>query len=272
MTPSQKKHYIEMAARLTRDGITTVSIDVSVLVCHPFWFHEDLFYGMESYFAEYYNGKKSFYDIRIKAEKTARKKRILGDTTLADIYAVLAKKARLSADSAQKLMERETELEVHFAEPRRCGVQLLRDAVESGKRVILTCDTYLPEDAVKRILAKCGIESTEENRTYRALLISNSLKVNKDSGSFYPAFLGRFKLKPSQLIHVGSDIRSDVEMAISVGIEAQYLPSCFELMAKSDSFANFTANRTNAELAKKDCLSLRCAMAAYAIREFDFPM
>jgi len=262
LNSQQKSYYINLAAQLLREGRKAVSFDVfESLTVKPLWFGEDLFYAMD----KEWHGKKPFHVYRIKAEKKARKKNVFGETTLSEIYMQFGELSGAAPEETERLMKRECELEVHFAMPRKCGMKLYRDAVEENKKIILTCDTYLPQETVNEILGKIGIEK------YNALLISGKMKVNKDSGDFYPLLLKRMRLKPSQLFHVGDDLYSDVEVPVRMGVDAILLPTCRELLIKSGNLCGFIGGRLKDKFSDAEYVNLRNKLALYAVYAFDWP-
>ena len=75
MNSEQKHNFINMAAVVTKDNITTVSFDIfDTLVISPFWKSSDVYFLMEREFKNAYTGSKTFHELRIKAESKAIKK------------------------------------------------------------------------------------------------------------------------------------------------------------------------------------------------------
>ena len=86
MNSEQKHNFINMAAVVTKDNITTVSFDIfDTLVISPFWKSSDVYFLMEREFKNAYTGSKTFHELRIKAESKAIKKCGLKKPTLEEI-------------------------------------------------------------------------------------------------------------------------------------------------------------------------------------------
>lgn len=76
VSAEQKHFYINMAASIVKDTITTVSFSIfDTLVVMPFFEQSDLFFLMEDEFSSLYMGKKSFYDLRKKLKKLQKRNR-----------------------------------------------------------------------------------------------------------------------------------------------------------------------------------------------------
>lgn len=262
----QKHFYINMAASIVKDTITTVSFSIfDTLVVMPFFEQSDLFFLMEDEFSSLYTGKKSFYDLRKKAEETAKKKSDKNLLKISDIYDALEKLSGISHSSAEKLMQQELDLTVYYCYPRDCGMKLYREAIDAGKNVVLISDTYYPTETVTEILKHCTV--TE----YKGIFLSNSVQSDKTDAALYNAVVKKYGLKEGQLIHVGSDIHSDIEVPVAMGIEALYLPSCTESMKKSGFLFNYITDTLKSKFVSADYFSLRCVLALYSEYGFDYP-
>ena len=193
MNSEQKHNFINMAAVVTKDNITTVSFDIfDTLVISPFWKSSDVYFLMEREFKNAYTGSKTFHELRIKAESKAIKKCGLKKPTLEEIYGQLQKISKISPACAEKLMNRELELIRYYSYPRDCGLRLYNEALDSGKKVVLTTESYLPNETIGQILKDCGIEG------YKAVFIKNPEQLKRVNGSIFSIMISKLGLKHIQ--------------------------------------------------------------------------
>lgn len=266
MNSEQKHNFINMAAVVTKDNITTVSFDIfDTLVISPFWKSSDVYFLMEREFKNAYTGRKTFHELRIKAESKAIKKCGLKKPTLEEIYCQLQKMSKISPASAEKLMNRELELILYYSYPRDCGLRLYNEALDSGKKVVLTTDSYLPNETIGQILKDCGIEG------YKAVFIKNPEQLKRVNGSIFSIMISKLGLKHNELVHVGGDLHEDVEVPVSQGIEAVYMPSTQELLKKSGRLVDYIHNKIGNSFEGVENLNLRCILSLYSEFAFDYP-
>lgn len=114
--------------------------------------------------------------------------------------------------SPRNLMNTEIEIEFSLTHPNPELINLFKSTVESGKRVILTSDTYLPESFFKDVFQLYAIKpvpmyiSAERNATKR------------DSGELYDIIVGEVDCSPGQILHIGDNYHSDVIRANARGL------------------------------------------------------
>jgi predicted HAD superfamily hydrolase len=153
---------------------------------------------------------------RCKAEAAARQQ-AGRDVGLDQVYGEFAKQTGLSQQEVEGLRRLEEEVEWHSVSPRGDGVSLLRAARETGKRVVLISDMFLPKDYLERLLKERGIVDWD------ALYVSNDVGVRKDSGELYRHVLDREGLSPAELLMVGDNERVDVQIPVGLGMPTHHV-------------------------------------------------
>ena len=192
----------ELANQLCQQDV--VSFDLfDTLIFRPFAIPADLFYLV----GERLN-YPDFRTIRMEAERTVR--RNLGrEVTLHEIYEFLSSKTGVDARLGQET-EMAVELDLCSANPYMKRVWNL--AHNSGRKIIITSDMYLPLEFIERLLKKNGFEE------YSAIFISCEQGAGKYDGQLFEVV--KNLLGTDRIAHVGDNIRSDVHAAKKQGIHA----------------------------------------------------
>ncbi len=164
-------------------------------------------------------GFMDFRRLRVEAEQEARqeKHRQAGsfEVSLADIWNRLEEKTGLSAKQG---MELETELERKYCYGNPFMLQVFLKLVEMGKRIVITSDMYLPRTFLEELLKEKGFVGAEK------VYVSNEYGQSKANGGLYRLVLGDLGLGRNQMIHMGDNERSDVEMAGRQGVVSCHYP------------------------------------------------
>lgn len=244
----------------------TISFGIfETLVLLPFLYSTDLFFLMEGEFSKICRNSKSFSQLRIQAEKIARKNDEFHEPDINAIYSQLQSLTGISIEDSEKLKNLEADLIIKFCVPRKCGTELLREAERLNKKIILTDDTYLTDDIIEKILKKCNITG------YRMIFLSNKTGLNKSGGDIYPHILKRLKIHSRDMFHIGSNLQADVESPINQGIMSLYLPSCREQLFKNGRLCGYIYKKLGNKINSGKYFSLRCLMGMYALYAFDYP-
>ena len=148
-------------------GADAVAFDVfDTLVVRPFVEPTDLFLFMEKVY-----GAEGFASARVSAEREARK-RIRQEVDLDEIYTLLP-------EGYQSLKDKEMDLEISLSFPDPSAKRLFDSVRDSGKRIALVSDMYLPSEVIEQILTRNGYSGFEK------LYLSNVYDENKASGGLY---------------------------------------------------------------------------------------
>lgn len=266
ITDNQKNAFERMSVQIKQNKIKAVSFSISdTLTAMPFLYNTDLYFLMEGEFSKISKSGKSFSALRVQAEKNARKNDEFSQPDINAIYSEFTSLSGISSEDSEKLMNLETDLIIKFSCPRKCGIELMREAERLNKKIILTEDTYLTENIIEKILKKCGITG------YKMIFLSDKTGLGKQNGDIYPHILKRLKLNSSQIMHIGSSLQADVESPINQGIMSLYLPSCREQLFKNGRLCGYIYSKAGKKINTEKYFTLRCLMGMYAVYAFDYP-
>jgi len=226
----------QIKAAMIQSGIKVVSFDIfDTLLERPVMIPTDFFIFLQKRAAEIVNRKGfDFYKIRCKIESKARlalarKNYSYGEITYDQIYDYFADKYNLNGEQRKLLASEELALESSLLMTRSVGRDLYAAAVDTGKKIICVSDMYHSKETLNLWLTEKGY--SQINHIY----VSSEIKKRKDTGSLYDHVLDSEKIQPHELLHVGDNKESDVEIPIKLGIVSYHLPSSFDLFRNSQS-------------------------------------
>lgn len=213
--------YDQIKTTICSDEIKVVSFDIfDTLLLRPFFKPSDIFCLMDDYFNEIVNGLSyvDFQKIRINAEAYLRTKLSMGreEITLDEIYSEIQNMFLLTDEQTKKLKDYETELELKYIQPRKCGMELYKLAKHLNKKVIYVSDMYLPHDVIIGLLKKCGYEEEQ-------LYLSSDYMVSKSTGNLYSLVLKMEDCLSENIVHIGDNWDSDIVKAQEKKIRAHHL-------------------------------------------------
>lgn len=219
---------LKLKRKITENEI--ISFDIfDTLILRPFFEPKDLFILLNETFNVLFksNGILEFSKIRVEAETYAREKiykeKGYEDITLDDIYDVISKLYCLSADKLEQVKAKELELEIKFCTRRETMYSIYCLCKYLKKRVIATTDMYLPRNIIKKILQLNGFKDFDN------IYISSEQKVSKYTGNLFKCVIEEQKSDPSKILHIGDNIRSDVEIPKGLSLNAFFLPRTIDL-------------------------------------------
>lgn len=193
-----------------------ISFDIfDTLIFRPFSEPTDLFF-----FIGQKLGYMDFKRIRMEAEFEARqvkfKEAKTYEVTLTDIWNLLEEKTGLSAEKGMAL-ELEAEMQFCYANPfmREVYHQLLA----MGKKIFIVSDMYLPAVFLEEMLRKNGYNGFEK------LYVSCEYDKNKGTGELFRLVKKEHGIVDGQMIHIGDNVRGDVQMPKEVNLESLYYPN-----------------------------------------------
>lgn len=267
LNENQRQLMDNMLTALENKKAKAVSFEMNdMLVLRALFDPHDIAFFMERDFSGLYTGKKTFYELRLKAEEDAVARKKESPVTMDDIYDRLVKISKISPSSRDKLMKRECELEEHFCFPRRCGTELYNAARANGKKIIITADTYLPRKTVEKMLENCGYKDYEE------LFITSECGCEKSpNGDLYSHICEKTGIKPEKILHIGCDYESDAEASVKQGMKSLFVTSCRDRLIKSGRLCGYIQKQLFFDFCSVKYISLRCIIALYAAYAFDFP-
>ncbi len=222
------------------DDVKVVSFDLfDTLILRPFYKPTDLFSFLEP-FTEKMMGKKfNFRKLRKKVEKEARGKLFpQEEVTIDDIYSRFTQ-IPVKFRGAMKFLESETELKLCFSRPS--GKFLYDIAKEKGFKIIVISDTYFQEGFLNQLLKRNGFYVD-------AVFSSASLNKTKRTGSIYPLVASKIGVLPSEILHIGDNVKSDIIQAKRNGLKAFHLPLLRDEISKNLSYSSLFNDRKNCVL------------------------
>lgn len=205
-----------LAERLCQYDV--ISFDVfDTLILRPFSSPRVLFSIMEERLGVY-----KFAKMRLDSENEVRLKRLDADghdnTTLEEIYRLIAKKTNLDALAAAKL-EYDLELEYCYANPY--FKEVVSKCREANKTIVLCTDMYLSREQIQGLLRKAGFPE------FDGVYVSSELNRSKKRGDIFAILKQDFPTR--RIIHVGDDESADIEHAEQSGISAYYYKNANEI-------------------------------------------
>ncbi len=247
----------KVKSQISDSKIKAVSFDIfDTLVLRPVFKPADLFILMTNDFKKLVpECENSFIVVRLAAEKSARMSSENGEVTIDDIYNEMVQNYNIPKENTDKLKATEITLETKGCYARKTTKMLYDFAVENGKKIIISDDTYLSSDIVKKILEKSGYTK------YDGLYVSCEVNKTKSCGSMYQHIMEEQNFSADEILHIGDDYSVDVENPRKLGIQSCYMPSPAEMikntaMSSSDERQYFEA---------------RCNLMAFANNYFDDP-
>lgn len=196
-----------------------ISFDLfDTLVFRPFRKPEDLFDLLEAPVAAATAGRvRGFKEIRLKARGWVASPAHGEEVVLRERYAAIGERFSLSSEQVARLQEIEEEAELSVLRPRPAGMQLFREALATGKRVVIVSDTFFERPFIEDLLARVEISGQD-----RVFLSSETGKL-KATGAMFDHLVEELGVKPSAILHIGDNVVADVERARERGIAALLL-------------------------------------------------
>lgn len=185
-------------------------------------------------------GRQGFRDARVREEGAARQAKGR-DVDIHEIYRHLAKTCRDGRDTWTP--DREIELEILSVRPRREAVALFEFAIRSGKKIVLASDMFLPRAVIEEMLKRCGVKGWD------TLYLSSEIGLRKDSGKLYRHILQQEGIEPKQMVMIGDNERSDVQIPLDLGIRTVHLVKPQNIMRAMPRLASLIPDAGKAPVA-----------------------
>lgn len=186
-----------------------VSFDVfDTAIVRPFLHHREMYYVLEKKL-----GYVKFHDVRINAEKTARKNlipKVKEEVNLLDVYDYI------NVDK-NKAINEELTFDVTICRRREFVFELYQHAVALRKRVVFTSDITYSKRVMQEILHQNGFDCYEE------LYISSESGLSKYCGGLFGKVLSEMKVSGRRVLHIGDGHLADIKMARTFGIKTFHI-------------------------------------------------
>jgi predicted HAD superfamily hydrolase len=150
---------------------------------------------------------------RRKAEDGLRRRTLLPEITLAEIYSELATAIPLTQTQMHAAMAIELQEEIRLARPVAAIKDKIRKDAREGRQQCFISDTYLTAGNIKELLMSCG---------YGPLTVhaSSEYRKTKARGDLFAAVGAQHNVLCKDMAHIGDNAVSDVSRARAVGCEA----------------------------------------------------
>ncbi len=162
--------------------------------------------------------KDNFADLRIKAERNARRFKDASEICLQDIYEVLIQMAGISCKEAGALMDMERGAEAECAVGIEENIQKVIKLWEETGHVVLISDMYLSQGDIRNILSR--IHPVFEKIP---IYVSGEHGCTKQEGLLYLKVREWEKAEYREWTHYGDNYMSDVCMPRLLGIKAVHI-------------------------------------------------
>lgn len=159
---------------------------------------------------------ESFVSLRIAAEEQARREahNIIGrrEVTLEQIYDQIP---YFNSDQWCQLEIKVEQADWFLNEPL---INILESAQKNDNKLVLLSDMYLPEYAILNFLnLKCPTIN------WAKIWVSGERKKSKMEGDIFPALVLELNITAEQVLHIGDNLISDVQMAQANNIQPFHL-------------------------------------------------
>ena len=204
-----------MINQLADPAIKLIAFDIfDTLLCRPLLDPESI----KAIVAERIGGEAGQLYIRNRpiAEQQARE--AAGkDVGMAKIFACLGKLTGLSDDMLARFRSLEENIEKASLSPRPGVVELYRQALDTGKPVALVSDMFLPRTVIEECLYSNRISGWD------MLFLSNEIGLRKDTGELYDYVFDYYGITPAEMLMIGDNERSDVQIPCDKGVVAMHI-------------------------------------------------
>lgn len=154
-----------------------------------------------------------FVKKRREAERIARNSTEKEEITLEEIYEVMHQTFGID----KEVMKTEIAVEIDYCRPNYFIKNIFEYCIQKKKRVIIISDMYLPCDALKLILKKCGYFG------YEKLYLSSEIFKTKRTGTIYKYVISDLSISKAALLHIGDNYRSDLIKPMMERIHAYHI-------------------------------------------------
>ena len=210
-----------------------ISFDVfDTLILRPYIEPSHLFHHMESifnidgFFEERQNVRKKIFDREIGRQ----------EIPLDEMYQELDPKFK-------KYYPIEKEIEYTCCSANQEMFAIYKYALISGKPILLISDTYFDKIFLEKVLAKTGYVD------YYKIYVSSEVGLRKHTGDLFKKVKNDFKLKYSDILHIGDNKHADYDIPKRLGISAYHYKTVsdnfFSLNQREHSFFS-SINNLNA--------------------------
>ena len=188
---------------------------------------EPFFRLLNRRFREKSSAGLDFGRMRREAEGALRREIIRGerdkeDVLLDDIYEYIEKFYGIPSQIADEMKLEEEALESRLNSARKAGKELYQYALSTGKKIIVTSDMYLSASSVEHLLCEEGYSGFDR------IFVSSECGLRKITGNLYNFVVKEMGVAPEEILHIGDNRESDIEIPEKLGMKTAWLPSAGE--------------------------------------------
>ncbi len=264
--------YLNIKRKIMDDNIKYISFDLfDTLIKRDLFRPTDLFVMLDDYFNKHTNNRNYLYfsQMRINAENECRSelKFPTEEVTINDIYNKIKKKYCIETNLLNNIKLLEEQLEIEHCNKRESGFELYSLSKYLNKKIILISDIYLNEETINSILKK-------NNYEFFKIYISSKTKRLKHTGNAFKKVLMDLKILPNEMLHIGDNMNSDINVPQNMEINVGWLPPILFLTENSNWYQNFNENNIDKNYMTYDSMDFignKCIMATIINELYDYP-
>ena len=156
---------------------------------------------------------KDFRDLRLQAERRARRLATREDVTLDEIYHQLKAATGVADETVKALQELELAIEVDNCRAVPETVAAIERRLDAGQRVVLISDMYLGRDRILKLIEGVAPRIARECTLY----VSSDVGLTKHSGKLFQFVCTKEAIALDQLHHTGDNPKADFQSAKKIG-------------------------------------------------------
>lgn len=161
---------------------------------------------------------KNFRNLRIEAERRARRLTAREDVTLEEIYQQLQVETGVTDETLTALQEFELAVEVENCRAVPETVSVIDRRLDEGQRVVLISDMYLGKDRIHKLIASVAPRIARECQLY----VSSDIGLTKHSGGLFRFVCEQESIPLNQVHHTGDNALADYQAAQKLGMVAAH--------------------------------------------------
>lgn len=200
--------------------------------CHPeeIKVHTLRYYYYKEYFKikEEYRNELTLYRLRDSIEveeyEKARERGVDGECNFREVLATLIERTHLGTETEKEILKQELpEYEINREIEKTYINPLITDIFNKYDKNTKYCisDFYMPKEDLIKILNAHGLD-----KKFKEIYVSaDIMKTKRDEGHLFKYFSEKENIKYENMIHVGDNQHSDIDMAKRYGIETIKIPN-----------------------------------------------
>ncbi|PRN00884.1 HAD-IA family hydrolase [Aliarcobacter cryaerophilus] len=170
--------------------------------------------GKNNLIKELFIDAENFKKFRINCEKEVYKNSKNEEVLLKDIYNIFP----ITQKQKQKLLALELKIEQKNLFINKHIYRWIKLAKNFGKKIILTSDMYLSLKEIRKV----ALNKFEDISIIDNFYISSEIGLRKSTGKLFEYILNKNNINANEMVHIGDNISSDINIANAIGISTIY--------------------------------------------------